>query len=66
MSVFGCECTFPEALDTDLFDCRNRVHLADLTSDTLDLDPYLSALLNDLIAIVGELWWCRIAVELDF
>jgi len=55
-----------EACDTNLFDCRNSVHLANFTSDTLDLDSNLRALLNDLITVVGELWWCRITIKLDF
>lgn len=48
-----------------LLDGRNSVHLTNLTSDTLDLDADVSASLDDLIGIIGELRRRRIAIELD-
>jgi hypothetical protein len=48
-----------------LLDGRDSVHLANLTSDTLDLDADMSAPLNDLIGIIGKLWRCSIAIKLD-
>lgn len=70
--MFRSRCTlvrrlsgFEEGAKVILLDGSNGVHLANLTSDTLDLDTDVSAPLNDLICVVGELWWRRITVELD-
>ena len=56
------EINIPEEI---LLDGRNSVHLANFTSDTLDLDADMSAPLNDLIGIIGKLWRRSIAIKLD-
>ena len=48
---------------TDLFDCRNSIHLANLASDTFYFDSNMSAFFNHLRTIVGELRRCGIAIK---
>lgn len=56
---------FPATLASDipqevLFHTADSVQLVDVHPCTNQLDPYMCALLNDLVAIIGELGWiCR-------
>jgi hypothetical protein len=54
-----------ECAGSYLFHRAHGIHLVNLRPQTLDLYADVGALLNDLLAVVGPLWWSSVCVEFN-